>query len=122
MITEVNMDGKNAIGKLKLLDTPLGNICRTLIESGGKLGVSSRGSGNVDNNGYVSDFEIVTVDIVVTPSAPQAYPNAVYEKRLYTMLDNNQIMDLAESVKYDAKAQKYLTSSVKNWMDKAFKI
>ena len=116
MITEMRMEGNNGIGKLKIIDTPLGNICKTIIESGGTLGVSSRGSGDVDNNGYVSNFEIVTVDIVVKPSAPQAYPKAVYEKRLYNLLDNKNIRDLAESYSYDRKAQLYLAREISGWM------
>src|SRR3990170_5774964 len=62
MITEMYMDGPNGMGKLKILPTPMGNIVRTLLENGVKLGVSSRGSGNVDDRGEVSQFEIVTVD------------------------------------------------------------
>ena len=74
-ISEMWMDGKNGMGKLTLLPTPLGNIIRTLLESGVKLGVSSRGYGDVDDFGQVKDFQIITVDIVSTPSAPEAYPN-----------------------------------------------
>jgi hypothetical protein len=79
-ITSMNVDGSNGTGKLKILPTPMGQLIKTMLEAGVKLGVSSRGSGNVnDMNGHVSDFEIITVDIVAQPSAPQAYPRAVYE-------------------------------------------
>ena len=78
-ITEMGMNGLNGIGALRLVPTPSGQIIRSLIESGIKLGVSSRGSGNVDHRGYVSDFEIITVDIVAQPSAPEAYPTPVFE-------------------------------------------
>ena len=57
MITEMWMDGKNGFGKLKIIPTPMGNIVQTLLDSGAKLGVSSRGSGNVTGEGKVSDFE-----------------------------------------------------------------
>ena len=80
VIENIQMNGSDGIGKLKLLPTPMGNICTTLIESGVKLGVSSRGSGNVTESGHVSDFEIVTVDIVANPSAPEAYPDPIYEQ------------------------------------------
>ena len=71
MITEMWMDGPNGFGKLKILPTPMGQLVKTMLESGVKLGVSSRGSGNVNEaNGHVSDFEIVTVDVVAQPSAP----------------------------------------------------
>jgi len=107
MITDVYMDGSNGMGKMKILPTPMGNIVKTLLESGVKLGVSTRGSGNVAESGEVKDFEIVTVDIVANPSAPDAYPKAIYER---VMMSNRQrqIIDVAEAVKYDPKAQKYL--------------
>ena len=57
----------------------MGNICKTLLESGVKLGVSSRGSGNVNDNGIVKDFEIITVDIVANPSAPDAFVDGIME-------------------------------------------
>lgn len=114
MITEMSMDGSNGVGKLKILPTPCGNIVKTLIENGVKLGVSSRGSGNVDDNGYVSDFEIVTIDVVAKPSAPGAYPQAVYEALGWKGRGNN-IAELAQAVQYDRKAQKYLTEGVLDW-------
>ena len=58
------IDGSDGYGSLKIIDTPLGQIVKTLLQSGAKLGVSSRGSGSVDDAGAVSDFDIVTVDIV----------------------------------------------------------
>lgn len=116
MITEMYMDGNNGIGKLKILPTPMGNIIRTLLENKVKLGVSSRGSGNVDANGYVSDFEIVTVDIVARPSAPAAYPSAVYEA--FNSRRGAVIHDLAEAVSHDPKAQKYLEKELLNWIKK----
>jgi hypothetical protein len=106
MITEMYMDGPNGCGRLKIVPTPMGNIVKTLLESGGKLGVSSRGSGNVNESGDVSDFEMVTVDIVCRPSAPQAYPVPVYEA--YNHRRGVIIKDLAESMQNDKKAQEYL--------------
>lgn len=115
-ITEMSMDGSNGVGKLQILPTPLGNIVRTLLESGIKLGVSSRGSGNVDDNGYVSEFEILTVDIVAKPSAPNAYPVPMYEAWRWRNR-GGQIRDLAESVRHDPKAQKYLQKELLGWID-----
>jgi hypothetical protein len=114
-IVEMRMDGPNGVGKLRIYPTPCGNIARTLLESGVKLGVSSRGSGNVDN-GNVSDFEIVTVDIVARPSAPQAYPIPVYETR--NGKRGKIIEDLAESVRHDPKAQKHLQKELLSWIDR----
>ncbi len=114
-ITEMYMNGNNGCGKLQILPTPMGNIVRTLLESGGKLGVSSRGSGNVEN-GNVSDFEIVTVDIVARPSAPEAYPKPVYEALRGRRA--RVIEDLAQAVQYDPKAQKYFKTELLNWFHK----
>jgi hypothetical protein len=107
MITEISMHGNDGIGKLKMLPTPMGNICKTLLESGVKLGVSSRGSGNVDGNGNVSGFEIVTVDIVANPSAPAAYPSPIYE-HIMNHKRGSSIWDIAASVTHDDRAQHYL--------------
>ena len=115
MITEMDVDGANGIGKLKLLPTPMGNICKTLIESGCHLGVSSRGSGNVNDNGIVKDFEIITVDIVANPSAPSAYPDPIYE-RIMNHNRGNVLMDVAEATRHDKGAQRYLQEEVTNFI------
>ena len=112
VIENIQMQGSDGIGKLKLLPTPMGNICTTLIESGVKLGVSSRGSGNVTENGKVSDFEIVTVDIVANPSAPQAYPDPIYEQLMNHGRKGNVLMDVARATEHDKKAQKYLKEEI----------
>ena len=116
MITKMWMDGNSGMGKLKIIPTPHGQIIRTIVEAGGKLGVSSRGSGNVDHRGFVSDFEIVTVDIVARPSAPNAYPQPVYEA--FNGRRGAVIEDLARAVAHDPKAQKYLHMELLNWVDK----
>ncbi len=106
-ITEIKMDGNDAIGKIKLLNTPNGQIARAIMESGVRLGVSSRGTGNVTNEGKVSDFNFVTIDIVSNPSAPNAYPNMVREA-----LENQKILTLAEAVVHDITAQKYFQKAI----------
>jgi len=112
MITQMWMEGPNGYGKMKILPTPMGNLIRTMLESGVKLGVSSRGSGNVDEmSGKVSDFEIITVDVVAQPSAPGAYPTPVYEHLMNTR-GGNRAFNVAREVKEDPKAQKYLKESL----------
>jgi len=112
MIKEMWMDGPNGFGKLKILPTPMGNLVRTMLESGVKLGVSSRGSGNVNEaNGQVSDFEIVTVDVVAQPSAPNAYPTAVYEG-LMNMKYGHRVLEMAKDAGEDNKVQRYLKSEI----------
>ena len=112
MITQMWMEGPNGYGKFKILPTPMGNLIRTMLEAGVKLGVSSRGSGNVDDmSGKVSDFEIITVDIVAQPSAPGAYPTPVYE-HLMNNRGGYKAFQVAQEVKEDPKAQKYLKESL----------
>jgi hypothetical protein len=113
MITSMWMDGANGFGKLKILPTPMGQLVRTMLESGVKLGVSSRGSGNVnDMDGKVSDFEIITVDIVAQPSAPNAYPKAIYES-LMNMKHGHKVLDIAREARGNKKVQSYLGEEVK---------
>jgi len=90
-----------------------------MIESGVKLGVSSRGSGNVseDGSGTVSDFEIITVDVVAQPSAPGAYPTPIYEHLMNTK-GGYKAFTLATEVREDTKAQKYLKESLVNIINK----
>ena len=119
MITDMWMDGANGYGKLKILPTPMGNLVRTMLEAGVKLGVSSRGSGNVseDGNNVVSDFEIITVDAVAQPSAPGAYPTPIYE-HLMNARGGYKAYELAQATKEDTKAQKYLKESLINIINK----
>ena len=112
MITEMWMDGPNGYGKLKILPTPMGTLVKTMLESGVKLGVSSRGSGNVqESSGNVSDFEIVTVDVVAQPSAPNAYPKAIYEG-LLNMRNGHKVLEIAREANGNTKVQKYLKDEV----------
>ena len=115
MITEMWMDGPNGYGKLKVLPTPMGALVKTMLESGVKLGVSSRGSGNVmeDGSGQVSDYEIITVDVVAQPSARGAYPTPIYE-HLLNARGGYKALELAREVRGDDKAQKYLKESLVN--------
>jgi hypothetical protein len=107
------MNGSDGYGKLKILPTPMGNLVKTMLDSGVKLGVSSRGSGNVDDRtGHVSDFEIVTVDVVAQPSAPNAYPTAIYEG-LMNMKYGHRVIEIAKEVGQDNKVQRYLAEEVK---------
>jgi hypothetical protein len=113
MITEMWMDGPNGYGKMKILPTPMGQLVKTMLESGVKLGVSSRGSGNVkeDGSGEVSDFEIITVDAVAQPSAPGAYPTPIYEHLMNTR-GGYKAFQTAKEVQGDKKAQQYLKESL----------
>ena len=119
MITKMWMEDNNGYGTLKILPTPMGQLVKTMLEAGVKLGVSSRGSGNVseDGSGNVSDFEIITVDCVAQPSAPGAYPTPIYE-HLMNARGGYKAYELAQATKHDDKAQKYLKESLVNIINK----
>lgn len=84
MITSLQKEGDNYIGKAKVMDTPYGKIVKNLIDEGAKLGVSSRGIGSLEEKSgtnYVKDdFQLATAaDIVADPSAPDAFVNGILE-------------------------------------------
>ena len=90
VITELQEDGKNFIGKAKIIDTPNGKIVKNLLESGVRLGVSSRGLGSVKTNKegvneVQGDFVLSTVDIVSDPSAPDAFVNGIMEGKEFSL-------------------------------------
>jgi len=113
MITEMWMEGPNGYGKMKVLPTPMGQLVKTMLESGVKLGVSSRGSGNVkdDGSGEVTEFEIITIDVVAQPSAPGAYPTPIYE-HLMNSRGGYKAFLTAQEVQGDKKAQQYIKESL----------
>ena len=86
LITSLKQEGNNYVGKARLLDTPMGNIAKNLIDEGVKLGVSSRGLGTIRERDGVKvvmdDFMLATAaDIVADPSAPDAFVNGIMEGR-----------------------------------------
>jgi hypothetical protein len=100
VITEMWMQGNDGYGKLKIIATPCGQIAQSLLENGVRLGVSSRGSGNVAGNGFVSDFDMITVDIVAQPSAQNAFPKSIYES-LYNMRGGSKVMEIAKAISHN---------------------
>ena len=83
LITDLKFEGNDVVGKAQILDTPMGQIVKGLLEGGVQLGVSNRGMGSLESkNGvmYVKDdFILATVDIVQDPSAPEAFVNGIME-------------------------------------------
>lgn len=114
-ITEMGMDGANGIGKLRVLANKNGEIVRSICESGVQLGVSSRGSGSVGNDGRVSEFEIITIDIVANPSAPDAHPQAIIES-LFNNRHGREAHRLAGYLREDRAAQKYYAKAIKDYL------
>jgi hypothetical protein len=92
MIVDLHQEGNDWIGKAKILETPMGNIARNLIEGGGQLGVSSRGMGSLKNENGVNvvqdDFYLATAaDIVADPSAPDAFVRGIMENKEWMLVD-----------------------------------
>ena len=83
LITKLEMEGKDIYGKARMIDTPSGLIGQKLLDVGVKLAVSTRGLGSLTSKGGAQhvndDFSLVTVDIVQSPSAPDAYVNSIME-------------------------------------------
>lgn len=120
-ITDMRMDGNQAIGKAMILTTPKGNIARSLIDSGVNIGVSSRGSGSVnESSGVVEGFDFITCDLVCTPSCSSAVPTSIYEALNYYRY-GERIDDLSEAVRHDPKAQKYFNREMTKFIDSVFK-
>jgi len=111
-ITGMRMEGNNGIGKMRVVPAGLGLIIEGAIKAGIQVGVSSRGTGNVDSSGRVSDFDIVTVDAVLNPSAPNAYPTASLAESLSRYGAGTEAMTLAEYAKYDPRAKAHLEKQI----------
>ena len=111
-ITELRAEGNNFIGKAQIMNTPMGNIAKSLLEDGVKLGVSSRGMGSIDKredcNIVMDDFMLATAaDIVADPSAPDAFVNGIMEGKEWAW--DNGILKETKVAKY----QRYMDSATR---------
>ena len=112
MITSLREDGNQWVGKAKILETPMGKIAKSLIESGAQLGVSSRGMGSLKNVNGVNivqpDFYLATAaDIVADPSAPGAFVQGIMEGKEWMLVDGRWTeIQLEESKSMIRKASK----------------
>jgi hypothetical protein len=119
VIESLRWDGNDVIGKAKILDTPKGEIVKALMKEGIKLGVSSRGNGSTsykDDITLVESFNLITVDIVATPSAPEAFPTSLRES-IDAIYNNPKIISLSEAVVDDKAAQKYFEKEIKSFLN-----
>jgi len=123
-ITELSWDGNNVMGKALVLDTPMGQIVKGLVEGGVQLGVSSRGMGSlVQRNGVAmvgEDFILATVDIVQDPSAPEAFVNGIMEG--VEWIYDNGILKAQDVEKYETEIKRSSSSNLaeaqlKVWQD-----
>ena len=113
MITELRVDGNNFIGKAKIMGTPMGNIVKSLIDEGARLGVSSRGMGSIRSEGMDTqivqdDFYLATAaDIVADPSAPDAFVNGIMEGKEWVwdngILKETYVQKLKRDIEKNAK-------------------
>tara|TARA_A200000113_G_scaffold101622_1_gene91114 strand:+ start:1320 stop:1964 length:645 start_codon:yes stop_codon:yes gene_type:complete len=115
-ITSLKAEGNNFVGKARILDTPMGNIAKSLLGEGVRLGVSSRGMGSIDKredaNYVMDDFMLATAaDIVADPSAPDAFVNGIMEGKEWVW-DNGLLKE-----KTITKYQGYINESSKKEME-----
>ena len=123
LITKLEEDGNNYVGRAKILSTPNGQIVRNLIDDGAKLGVSSRGLGSLEQKGgsqYVKDdFQLATAgDIVADPSAPEAFVNGIMEGTEWVyengLLTARQIDEMQTEIR-SAKSTKLEEIKLNQW-------
>ncbi len=120
-ITSLKEDGNNFIGRAKILDTPMGNIAKNLLDEGVKLGVSSRGMGSLVKkegcNVVADDFMLATAaDIVADPSAPDAFVDRIMEGKEWVCnhgaLMEAELVDMKERINQRARKKKTLEESL----------
>jgi len=119
LIKELKMEGKNGIGKSLVMDTPMGQIAKSLIESGVKLGVSTRGVGTLKENVVQNDFRLITVDIVADPSAPDAFVNGILESNTEWVMENGILVE-KEVEDLKDKLDEYAKEDIVNATKKVF--
>jgi len=105
----LEMVGKDGIGCARLLDTPMGKIAQSILAGGGRLGVSTRGVGTLKGESVNDDYKLLAIDIVASPSAPDAYVNGILESKEW-ILSGNTIMEKA----YDKIEEKLKNTGSKN--------
>ena len=128
LITKLEWNGNDVVGKAQILDTPMGNIVKGLLEGGVQLGVSTRGMGSLEQRSgtmYVKDdFMLNTVDIVQDPSAPEAFVNGVMEGVEWIwnngLLEAQEIEKIETEIKRAPRADLYETQvrEYKNFLSK----
>jgi len=148
LVTNLDWDGNNVIGRAKILDTEYGRIAETILRADGQLGVSSRGLGSLnqpnqnnsqmyeaskvkfgENANIVTEYELLAIDIVADPSAPQGFVNGILESKEYIISggeytesslkrSTTAYKNLEESLRSLPKkdAQKYIISKIENFL------
>lgn len=117
LVTKMWIFERDGHAKFEVVPVGLGSIVEGFIRRGARLGVSSRGTGNVSARGMVSEFDIVTIDIVANPSAPNAYPAPIIESAMDTRL-GRATLDVAAAFQQDKKAQKHFERALEAFIHK----
>lgn len=115
-IRKLEMKDNIVYGKAEILDTPKGQIAKSLINSGIKVGVSSRGSGTVNDKNIVENFSLSTVDMVATPSVKTAVPQTIWES-LQLYKNGEELESLAEAIRHDPDAQKFFAKEIRKFIE-----
>jgi len=98
LVENLEWKGNDLLGKAKILDTPMGNIVKTLVKEG-TIGISSRGLGTVNEEGIVNDnYNLITWDIVIDPSNPTSWVKGIYEGKEFTLPDDEEEVKVDEKV------------------------
>lgn len=126
IITELYKEGSNYIGKARVLPTPMGNLVRSLLEGGVKIGVSTRGSGKVaKNRGGIDEvlkgYKMHCIDTVLNPSAPDAFVEHLVESEVFEELLNSDTRILLEFESFLAERKAIKESSKEKRFDLAVK-
>ena len=112
LITELHMDDNLALGKAKVLSTPSGKILESLINDDVRMGVSSRGIGDVDKSNIVCEnYKLITIDAVFRPSAEAAYTDAMYESVKYAtqwVLNESTGLYIEKKISVEKSAEKFI--------------
>ena len=127
LVTELTQDGNVFYGKSKVLSTPTGLIVRSLISDGVKVGMSTRGLGQLvsesNGNSRVKDFRLVAVDCVADPSFPKAFVNGILESKQYVLAQNGSFEELYDSFENKIKTlprnnkEEYLKNSILSFIN-----
>ena len=100
LITELRMDGNIVKGKSKILRTPLGEVMRSLIMDGVKMGMSSRALGTLEERGginHVKNMKLITIDAVADPSAPGAFVNGILESKSFILSKDGRFEEIYDT-------------------------
>jgi len=120
-ITALNWTGDNVMGKALILNTPMGNIVKGLLEGGVRLGVSTRGLGSLESvNGVMSvkpDFILSTIDIVQDPSAPDAFVNGIMEGVEYFISGNEVLVERVKKKIHNTPSRRLVEAQLQVWND-----